>query len=102
MSDTPKPEPTKPITFDPRAGLMGGVTLTTENAHELAEPLCETCDGSGLRCPEELESGCGYFDPAGVGGGGPDTCAFCGASRAVHTYCPVCILKVREQFDNAN
>lgn len=29
-------------------------------------------------------------------------CSGCGCDRADHAYCPLCILKVREQFDNAN
>lgn len=96
------PAPTPPIPFAPRAGLMGGVTLTTENAHELADPACVSCEGSGLRCPEDAESLTGYFEACGLDAGAGWLCACCGCDRADHTYCPVCILKTREQFDTAN
>lgn len=93
---------TPDITFNPRAGLMGGVTLTTDNAHEIAAPECPTCAGSGLRCPEEAESLTDSFEACGLDAGVGRLCAGCGCDRADHTYCPLCILKTREQFDTAN
>lgn len=102
MNDMPKPEPTKPITFDTRAGLMGGVTLTTDNAHELAAPDCVGCCGTGLRCSEEAESLTDYYRQSELPENGGRLCAGCGCDRADHAYCPLCILRVREQFDHAN
>ena len=56
-------------------------------ADEQRAGKCERCDGTGLRCPDDVESSGGYFDPPGPG---PDDCASCGCERHEHATCPDC------------